>query len=156
MAEVEQNYRHIVRIVNTDLEGSKHIFVALRKIKGVGFMFSNMVLTMAGISKSKKCGALTDTEVKQLDEIIRNPQKFGAPEWMLNRNRDYETNEDMHLLSSDLDFSKSNDVKRLMKMKCYRGLRHSAGLPVRGQRTRSNFRKNKGKKAGSLGVKKKK
>ncbi|PIN70093.1 30S ribosomal protein S13 [Candidatus Woesearchaeota archaeon CG11_big_fil_rev_8_21_14_0_20_43_8] len=154
--EEDKNYRHIVRIVNTDLNGAKSIYNALRKIKGVGFMYSNAVLSVAGIPKAKKCGTLSDAEAKQLDEIIRNPAQFDLPTWLFNRKRDYETNEDMHVLTTDLDFAKGNDIKRIRKIKCYRGVRHSAGLPVRGQRTRSNFRRNKGKKGGSLGVQKKK
>ena len=59
----------------------------------------------------------------------------------------------MHLINTDLDLSKDGDIKRMKKVKSYKGLRHTWGLPVRGQRTRSNFRKNKGKV--SLGVVKK-
>jgi len=67
---------------------------------------------------------------------------------MLNRRKDYETGEDKHLLSSDLAFTKDNDIKMLKKIKSYKGMRHAFGLPVRGQRTRSNFRRNKGKVTG--------
>ena len=148
----DKDYRHIIRVANTDLDGRKQVFIGLRKIKGIGFMFSNMVLSIAGISKSKKCGMLTDAEVKQLDEIIRNPKRFEVPSWLFNRRRDYEDNEDKHLLTSDLEFVRSNDIKMLRKIKCYKGTRHQKGLPVRGQKTRSNFRRNKGKKSGSLGV----
>src|SRR3989339_221528 len=148
----DKDFRHIVRIVNTDLDGSKPIANALRKIKGIGFMYSNMIITFAGIPKNKKCGTLSDAEIRQLDEIIRNAEKYGAPTWMFNRRRDLETNQDMHLLTADLDFVRSNDIKLLKKMKCYRGVRHSIGQPVRGQKTRSNFRRNKGKKGGTLGV----
>ena len=71
----------------------------------------------------------------------------------MNRRRDYDTGEDKHLLIGTLQFSKDNDIKRLKKIKALRGMRHQKGLPVRGQRTKSNFRRNKGK---VIGVKKKK
>ena len=64
---------------------------------------------------------------------------------MLNRRRDYETGTEKHLLTGDINFTIESDKKREMKMKSYKGVRYQAGLPVRGQRTRSNFRPNKGK-----------
>ena len=71
---------------------------------------------------------------------------------MINRKNDYETGEDKHLLAGTLNFVQDNDLKRLKKIKTLRGIRHQRKLPVRGQRTRSNFRKGKGK---VVGVKKK-
>lgn len=145
-------FKHLIRIANTDLDGKKHILIAMRKIKGVDIMFANMALSVAGIDKEKKAGELLDNEAAKLNEIILSPKKFGAPEWMLNRRKDPETGVDGHLLMADLDFSKENDIKRMKKVKSYKGLRHQARLPVRGQRTKSNFRRNKGK---GLGVKRK-
>lgn len=145
-------FKHIIRIASTDLDGKKQILYALRKIKGVDVMYANMALAAAGIEKSKKAGDLIDSEAQKLNDIILNPKKFGAPEWMLNRRKDIETGEDTHLLMADLDFSKENDIKRMKKVKSYKGLRHQWKLPVRGQRTKSNFRRTKGK---GLGVKRK-
>ena len=146
-------FKHLIRIANTDLEGKKHILYALRKIKGVDIMFANMALSIAGIEKTKKAGELLDSEAEKLNDIILHPKKYAAPEWMLNRRKDFETGEDTHLLMADLDFSKETDIKRLKKTTSYKGLRHQWGLPVRGQRTKSNFRNKKGK---GLGVKRKK
>ncbi len=154
MAEAKE-FRHLVRVANTDLDGNKPIMYALRKIKGVGFMFSNMVCSIAGVNKNQKAGTLSNPEVAKLDEVITDPLNHGAPEWMVNRRRDLETGEAKHVLTSDLDFEKQGDYKRLQKIKSYRGLRLHAGLPVRGQRTKSNFRRSK-RKGGSLGVKRKK
>jgi len=153
MTENKSNLKHLVRIANTDLLGNKRLLPALRKIKGISFMYANMVCSIAGIDKQKLTGALTDDEVAKLDDVIRNPQKYKAPLWMLNRRKDYETGEDKHLLMGDLDFTKSNDVKRLRMTKSYRGMRHASGLPMRGQKTKSNFRRNKGR---VTGVKRKK
>lgn len=150
----EQQIKHLVRIVNTDLNGQKPLHMALLGIKGVGVPFSNMVCSFSGIDKLTKVGLLNEEQIKKLDTIIRNPAQFGAPAWMLNRRRDFDTNETKHILGSDLDFVKENDIRRLKKIKSYRGIRHGLGLPTRGQRTRSNFRKNKGKV--HLGVQRKK
>lgn len=151
MAEENKDFRHIVRIANTDLDGNKPIIQALRKIKGVNFMFANAACNVSSIEKNKKTGNLTEQESQKLDTILKNPLKYKIPAWMLNRREDYETGENRHLLTAEVKFVQDNDVKRLKMIKSYKGVRHMAGLPVRGQKTRSNFRKNKGK--GSLGVK---
>jgi small subunit ribosomal protein S13 len=143
-----REFKHLVRVANTDLKGEKAIISALQKIKGVNFMFANMVCNLTQTDKSKKTGYLEDDEVAQLDKAVQNPQGIGAPVWMLNRRKDYETGEDKHLLLGDLDFTQSNDVKRLKMIKAYRGVRHMSRLPCRGQRTKSNFRRNKGKVQG--------
>ncbi len=144
------DYRHIVRIVNTDIKGEKKVFMALQKIKGVGCMFSNFVCFASKIDPRKATGDLTDSEVQKIEDIIRNPAKYNAPHWILNRRKDYETGQDMHLITTDWDLSVDNDIKKMKKIKSYKGVRHMLGQPVRGQRTKSNFRKNKGKV--SLGV----
>jgi small subunit ribosomal protein S13 len=120
----------------------------MTKVKGVGYNLANVICKMAGIDTNKKAGTLTDPEIKMIERIIQEPAKVGVPTWMLNRQRDYETNEDKHVVLGDLTFAKINDIKREQKNKSYIGMRHSLGLPVRGQRTQSNFRKNKGKAVG--------
>jgi small subunit ribosomal protein S13 len=142
------DFKHIVRVVNTDLDGNKPIGHALTKIRGVGRMFASSAILIAGLDWRKKAGELTEAEVKKITDVIANPGKYKFPVWMFNRRKDYKTGEDKHILTSDLEFTQTNDVRRLQKIKSYRGLRHAVGLTVRGQRTRSNFRKNKGKVMG--------
>ena len=149
----EKDFKHLVRIANSDLDGNKAISQALRKIKGVNFMFSNAACNTSGIDHTRKAGNLTDEEIKKLSDVIENPLKFNIPEWLINRRKDVVDGTSKHLLTGDLKFQQENDIKILRKIRCYRGVRHSYGLPVRGQRTKSNFRKNKGRV--SLGVKKK-
>lgn len=147
MAE-QTDFKHILRIANTDIDGNKPILSALRKIRGVSFMFANMVCALTNIDKKKKTGYLTDDEANRLDEAIKNPQKYNAPSWMFNRRKDYETGEDKHIVTGDIEFYRGTDIKRLKMIRSYRGVRHAEGQPVRGQRTKSNFRKNKGKVMG--------
>jgi len=147
----EKEFRLLVRISNVDIEGKKRLCYALNKIKGISYSLANAICQISGIDKFKKIGDLSDAEVKKLNEIIADPIKYKIPIWMLNRRKDYETGQDKHILSGDLDFIKSNDIRRLKKIKCYKGMRHSFGLPVRGQRTRGNFRK-----GASIGVQRKK
>lgn len=147
MAE-EKEFKYIIRVANTDLDGNKPIYHALKKIKGLSFMFASIVCHLANVDKTKKAGNLSAGEIEKLDAVIREPLKYNVPSWMLNRRKDYETGEDRHLLTGDLRFSKDNDIKRLKMIKSYKGYRHAFGLPVRGQKTKANFRKNKGKVTG--------
>jgi small subunit ribosomal protein S13 len=140
--------KYIIRVVNTDLDGKKGTGVALTKIKGIGKGFSNAICTIANIDPLMKAGKLSTEQVNKINSIIANPLEYGFPSWMLNRRNDYESGEDMHLITANLSFIKENDIKRLKKIKSYKGVRHSQKLPVRGQRTKSNFRKNKGKVQG--------
>jgi len=144
----EKEFKHIIRIANTDLDGNKPIYHALRKIKGLSFMFSGIVCHLANVDKTAKAGNLSENEIEKLDSILREPKKHNIPSWMLNRRKDYETGDDKHLLTGDLKFVKENDIKRLKMIKSYRGYRHAYGLPSRGQKTKSNFRRNKGKVTG--------
>jgi small subunit ribosomal protein S13 len=136
-------FKHIVRILNTDLDGSKKTVDALRKLHGVSFMYANAICVVSGVPKYGRAGELAEGDVQKLEATILNGK--GIPVWMRNRRKDYETGEDKHLLATDLDLTVDNDMKRLKKIKAYRGIRHMFKLPSRGQRTKSNFRRNKGK-----------
>lgn len=148
----KEEIRYLVRVYNTDLDGKKQILLSMQKITGVGNAIANAILSITKIPKNKKTGTLTDAEVKKLEEALQNIKKYDLPTWMLNRRADPETGEDKHLFMSDLRYQTQNDIKMLQKIRSYKGVRHMTGLTVRGQRTKSNFRKNKGK---GMGVKKK-
>jgi len=151
MAEQKQikSEERLVRIMAKDIEGNTKTYPGLTKIKGVSWTFSNAICKKLKIDKNKKIGALTDEEIKKITDFIKNPD---VPSFIVNRRFDMESGENRHLSGSDLDLQKEFDIKRLKKIKSYRGIRHAANLPVRGQRTRSHFRKNR-KKSG--GIKKK-
>ncbi len=140
------NFKYIVRIANTDLDGKKQLIMGLQKIKGISFMLSNAFCAIAKLEQTRRVGDLSEDEVNKLDLLLKN-KKPELPFWLFNRRKDAETGDDMHLTGADLTFSHESDIRQLKKIKCYRGVRHMQGAPVRGQRTRSNFRKNKGKVA---------
>ncbi|MBI2134057.1 30S ribosomal protein S13 [Candidatus Woesearchaeota archaeon] len=148
----DKDFKYLVRVMNTDLDGNKQINDALRKIKGIGFSFANAICMLSSIEKNKKTGHLTDDEVKNIESHIKRATST-LPAWLLNRRKDTEDGENKHLLTSDLDYSIENDIKMMKKVRSYKGIRHGMAAPARGQRTRSNFRRNKGK---VLGVIKKK
>jgi small subunit ribosomal protein S13 len=135
-----EQIKGIVRIAGTDMKGEKQLFTSLLRIKGVGVAFANAICRVHGFDRRKKVGTLTDAEIKKIEETIKNPEKFGIPIWLFNRRREPETGENIHLVGADLKFTQEQDIKRMISIKCYKGVRHMLGLPVRGQRTRSSFR----------------
>jgi len=141
----EQNYESMIRIMSKDIPGGVSVYSGLTRIKGVSWGLSNAVCKKTGMDKRKKIGSLTQDEIEKIIEFIKKPD---VPSHLMNRRNDIETGEDRHLQGSDLDLRKEFDIKRLKKMKSYRGIRHAAGLPVRGQKTKSNFRRNRRKGAG--------
>ncbi len=147
MEKQDENFRYIVRISNTDLEGKRKVVDSIRKIRGISFSFANALCSLSGIDKNTITGNLSDAEVSRIEDSLKNAS-LKLPVWMLNRRRDIESNSSAHLVSTDLTFAQENDVRQMQRIRSYKGVRHMAGAPVRGQRTRSNFRKNKGKVLG--------
>ncbi|MBW3022857.1 30S ribosomal protein S13, partial [Candidatus Woesearchaeota archaeon] len=112
------------------------------------FMLANVICKLSGVDKNQKVGYFPDSEVAKIEQVLTGPLKSKIPNWMLNRRKDPETGEDGHILGADLKFAQESDIRQMRKIKCYKGMRHSFGLPARGQRTKSNFRRNKGKVMG--------
>lgn len=146
--EEEENER-IVRILSKDIEGRVKIYPGLTQIKGISWSFSNAVCNILKINKNKKIGSLTKEDIDKISEFVKNPK---LPSFLMNRRFDFSAGTDKHLNGFDLELQKEFDIKRLKKIKTYRGYRHMSGLPLRGQRTRGNFRRNKAK---GVGIKKK-
>lgn len=149
-----EDLRYIVRIAGKDLDGTITVERSIRALKGVGHRYARVVALIfaekTGISAETKLGSIPEDKDKLLEEIILGPEKYQVPAWALNKRNDRETGNNLHLIMADLDFSLRSDLQRLGAIKSYRGLRHAVGLPVRGQRTRSSFRK-----GGVIGVMKK-
>lgn len=148
MEKTRQETQAIVRIHGTDIPGSKGVYVGLTRVKGISFAISNALCKILKIEKNKKVDSLSKEDIEKISNEIKNPK---IPKFMMNRRNDLDTGEDKHLATTDLDLRKEFDIKRLKKIRSYKGLRHSRGLPVRGQRTRSHFRKKGRNKA--IGVK---
>lgn len=148
--EEKKDFFSIVRIVQTDIPGNKKILTGLTYIKGVSWSVSNAICKILGINPNKKIEELNEDEIEKITEFLNNPK---LPDFLLNRRKDFNSGEDVHLITAALEMKKEFDIRRLKKIRSYRGLRHAFGHPTRGQRTRSNFRA-KGKKK-AVGVKKK-
>ena len=135
-----ENFRHIVRVAGVDLNGDRQLRWALTGIKGIGINFATILCKVAGLDPYMKTGYLTDEQVKLIESILADPVSHGVPEWSVNRPKDYDTGKDIHLTTAKLVMAWREDVNRLRRVRAYRGIRHELGLPLRGQRTRSNFR----------------
>lgn len=148
--EQKKDYSSIVRILQTDIPGDKNVLTGLTYIKGVSWSFSGAVCKLLKLDSWKKISELSS---KETEEIIKFLNKIpdSVPRFLLNRRNDFETGKDFHLIGSELDMKKEFDIRRLKKVRSYRGWRHATGQPTRGQRTKSHFR-SKGKKK-AVGVK---
>lgn len=146
--QLEDSGEILVRMFGQDIPGSKSLYVGLTHIKGISWAVANALCIQLGLNKRMKVGELSKDDISKMEAQFRAVE---LPLFLRNRRRDPETGRDRHLFTNDLDMQKEFDIKRLKKIKSYRGLRHAQGLPVRGQRTRSHFRK----KGGLVGIKKK-
>lgn len=146
--KVIKESKKIIRLLDTNIESDMKVGRALTKIKGISFMFSNSICVSNNINPNVQLASLSEEQIKRLEESIKNPS---VPKWMLNRRKDMKTGNDAHITGSDIDIHLREDLTLMKKIRCYKGIRHEMGQPVRGQRTRSTFRTNK-----SVGVVKKK
>ena len=123
----------MARIAGINIPLNKRVEIGLTYIYGIGRPTSNEILAQLGIEPDRKVRDLTDDEVSKLRDII---------------DRDY-------VVEGDLRRERCQNIKRLMEIGCYRGMRHRRGLPVRGQNTKTNARTRKGPKRMQVAGKKK-
>lgn len=135
----DEDFNFIVRIANSDIDGLKRTVIGLQQIKGVGKRVAQIVVKKAGVDPAVKIGSLSDEDVKKLEQFVTTYVEY-APEWAINRQLDYETGADMHLIGNELELTRKDDINRMKMIRCYRGIRHETHHKVRGQRTRSNGR----------------
>src|SRR5687767_838772 len=122
----------MARIAGVDLPRTKRVEIGLTYIYGIGRVRSNIILKEAGVSGDIRVKDLSEEDVRTISKVI----------------------EDQGRVEGDLRKEVSLNIKRLMEIGCYRGLRHRRGLPARGQRTRTNARTRKGPRKGAVAKKK--
>lgn len=145
-----QEFRHIVRILGADSAGTLKASYAVKSIKGVSLSLANAILKKAEVNPDLRAGFLTEADIAKIEDVVKDPAKYGIPAWLMNRRKDTETGKDMHLISADLVLRTKTDIDEAKNIRSWRGYRHAYGLKVRGQRTKTTGRSGK-----SLGVKKK-
>jgi small subunit ribosomal protein S13 len=141
----------VVRLCDATIDGRLRLRHGLLKIKGISHALALAIPYAAGLDPEIRIGNLTDEQLEHLERVIRNPIEYGIPEHMVNRRRDPYDGVSRHVVGNELVLTVKQDIERLKRIRCYRGIRHELGLPVRGQRTRSTFRKGK-----TVGVQRKK
>jgi len=122
----------VARIVGVDLPQNKHIEIGLTYIYGIGRPLANSILTKAKVDPMVRVKDLSEDEVRRITRVIQDDVK----------------------VEGDLRKEVAMNIKRLMEIGCYRGIRHRRGLPVRGQRTHTNARTRKGPRRGTVAKKK--
>lgn len=130
-------------LLGTNVDGKVKIMYALTTIRGVGRRYANLVCKKADVDMAKRAGELTVEELERIVTIIQNPGQYKIPGWFLNRQRDFTTGKDSHLLVNQLDNKLREDLERLKKIRAHRGLRHQWGFRVRGQHTKTTGRRGK-------------
>ena len=147
---MSREFRHIIRIKGTDLDGSKKLAYGLTKIKGIGASLANAIVKVGEFRPESKLGNLTDSEITKVEDIILDPAKYSIPSRLFNRRKDLDTGRDLHLVTADLTLRTKTDIDFMKNIRSWKGIRHSLGLRVRGQRTKTTGRSGK-----AVGVKKK-
>lgn len=130
----------LIRVLGKDVRGDSKLKTELIKIKGISWAFSNAICKSMGIDGNKKVQDINRKDLDKIEEFVKNPE---IPSFLKNRRKDFDSGEDKHLIGSDLKLKNEFDVKRLRNIRSYRGARHAVNLPVRGQRTKANFRRNR-------------
>ncbi len=137
----KKEFRAIIRIAGTDCDGGLKLPYGLSRIKGIGNSFANAIILSAGLSPEMRLGYLTDDEVAKIEGIMHDPTSHGIPVWLLNKRSDQTTGKSAHVVGSDVDISTRSDVELMKKIASWKGIRHSLGLRVRGQKTKTSGRK---------------
>lgn len=134
-----KDFKYIVRIVNSDLDGTKTTLIAIQGIKGVGMRVADIICKKANVDRTAKIGNVSDEKIKEMEQLVMTYADY-VPTWALNRQNDVETGADGHVVGIDLEVMRKDDINRAKMIRSYKGVRHEQGQKVRGQRTRSNGR----------------
>jgi small subunit ribosomal protein S13 len=137
--EKPDDFKYIVRIANTDIDGDKAVVHALTAIKGIGDRMAKIIMNKTGLPQYEKIGNLSDEDIEKLEQFVLELSDE-TPGWLLNKQRDIWSGEDLHLLGSEMEMRIQEDINMLKKIRCYKGIRHEKGQKVRGQRTKAHGR----------------
>ncbi|KAI2501317.1 ribosomal uS13-like protein [Fragilaria crotonensis] len=134
-------FQHILRILNTNVEGNRNVVFGLTKINGLGRRFADLICKKAEVDVNKRAGELTADEIEKIVAIIQNPRQFKIPLWFLNRQKDWKTGKYSQIFAQNIAAKLRDDIERMKKIRAHRGLRHWWNVRVRGQHTCSTGRR---------------
>ncbi len=133
------NFHYIVRIANTDLDGTRPTALALTGVRGVGLRIAEVTCRLGGVNASEMIGNLPESTIESLEGALAS-LATKVPGWMVNHPHEPVLGESPHYFGPDLDTRRRDDINVMKMVRSYRGVRHERGQKVRGQRTRSNGR----------------
>jgi small subunit ribosomal protein S13 len=137
--EHKPDFKFIVRLAESDLNGERSVQLALSDIRGIGNRTAALVADHVGIPRKMLIGDLTDEQVEKLGQALASIPEY-IPVWMLNRQNDIDSGADVMVYGPELGINVREDINLMKKIRCYKGIRHETGQKVRGQRTKSNGR----------------
>jgi len=137
--EEEDDIKYFVRVGTTDLDGTESVETALLEMDGVGRRVAKEVASEAGVDPRSTLGRLDEDKIEAVKEAAQSFDDIG-PSWMVNREKDRYTGEDLHIVGKDLEITQEEDINRMQKISSYKGIRHRQGKKVRGQRSKSTGR----------------
>jgi small subunit ribosomal protein S13 len=133
------NFRYIVRVSNSDLDGTRPVALALTGVRGVGLRLAEVACRMADVKATERIGNLPEPTVEAIEATLAAlPTK--VPDWMVNHRHEQMLGETLHFIGPELETRRRDDVNLMKMIRSYRGVRHERGQKVRGQHTRSNGR----------------
>ena len=147
---MSREFRGILRVSGTNVDGSKRLVYGLTKIRGIGPSYAYAVVRASELRPEMRVGDLSESDVQKLEDIMKDPAKYGIPSRLFNRRKGLETGRDSHLIGADSALSVKTDIDFMTDIRTWKGIRHSLGLKVRGQCTRTT-----GRKGRAVGVAKK-
>jgi small subunit ribosomal protein S13 len=147
---MSREFRHVLRVAGSNIDGTKKVAYGLLRIRGVGPSYASAVVRAAELRPEIRMGDLSEEEVQKLEDVMRDPAKYGLPARLYNRRKGLDSGRDVHLIGADLALSTKGDIDFMTDIRSWKGVRHSLGLKVRGQRTRTT-----GRKGRAVGVAKK-
>jgi small subunit ribosomal protein S13 len=133
------NFRYIVRVANTDLDGTRPTALALTGVRGVGLRIAEVACRLSNVPANEMIGNLPEATVEGIESTLGH-LATSVPGWMVNHVHEPVQGESPHYIGPDLDTRRRDDVNIMRMVRSYRGVRHERGQKVRGQRTRSNGR----------------
>ncbi|MGA3021320.1 MAG: 30S ribosomal protein S13 [Thermoplasmata archaeon] len=133
------NFRYIVRVANTDLDGTRPTALALTGVRGVGLRIAEVACRLGDVDASEMIGNLPEATVEGLETTLGS-LAAKLPPWMVNHPNEPFAGESPHFFGPDLETRRRDDINVMKMIRSYRGVRHERGQKVRGQRTRSNGR----------------
>lgn len=127
---MSREFRQILRVAGTNVDGTKKLVYGLLNIRGVGPSYAAAIVKAAELRPELRLGDITESDVQKLEDVMRDPAKYGLPSRLFNRRKSFDAGRDAHLIGADLALSIKTDIDFMVDIRAWKGVRHSLGLKV--------------------------